>query len=572
MNRPTPAIVAQDAVRRLPRLALWLFCLAYLLPGWVGREPWKSLDMGAFGYMLALAQGTTDWWHPLLLGQPPEIEALLPYWLGAWAILIAPGWLDPALVARIPSLALGGLTLASTWYGVYYLARAPQAQPVAFAFGGEASPKDYARTLADAGLLALIACLGLARMAHEITPLLTQLAWVSLVFYGVAVVVAHPGRSLAAFGLGVLGLTLSGAPSLALILGLGSVLLCLLDPEVRQRRALLGLLLMCGLAAVLSQALDLWRWRLVSLPQEAAAWRSLLRLTMWFTWPTWPLALWTVWRWRGHWTTIRWSRHLMIPLWFTALALVSAIMTGSPDRTLLLALPALAALAAFALPTLRRSVKALIDWFTLLFFSGCAFVIWVVWIAMQTGWPAQPAANVSRLVPGFEPRFGMLAFVVALMASGVWCWLVRWRVGRHRAALWKSMVLPAAGAALCWLLLMTLWLPLLDFARSYAPLVRNVVALMGPTSCVQVHGLTQGQLAAFSYHGHLQLAPLMPASGKTLPAAQPRCDWLIVDSDALPALQGHDLMSDWTRVQTVRRPSDDNEDVVLWRRTTPIRP
>ncbi|MBU3653491.1 MAG: hypothetical protein FGM44_10465 [Limnohabitans sp.] len=563
MNRPTPAIVAQDAVRRLPRVALWLFCLAYLLPGWLGREPWKSLDMGAFGYMLALAQGNSSWWQPLLLGQAPEIDALLPYWLGAWFIQLSPSGWDLALMARVPFLLLSGLTLAGTWYGVYYLARAPQAQPVAFAFGGEASPKDYARTLADAGLLALIACLGLARMAHEITPLLVQLACVSLVFYGVAVVVAHPGRSLTAFALGVFGLTLSGAPSLALILGLGSVLLCRLDPEVQQRRALLGLLLICALAALLAQGLDLWRWRLVSLPQEAAAWRSLLRLMMWFTWPTWPLALWTIWRWRGHWTTIRWSRHLMIPLWFATLALVTSVMTGSPDRTLLLALPALSALAAFALPTLRRSVKALIDWFTLLFFSGCALVIWVVWVAMQTGWPAQPAANVTRLVPGFDPRFGPLACAVALLATGVWCWLVRWRVGRHRAALWKSLVLPAAGAALCWLLLMTLWLPMLDFARSYAPLVRNVVTLMGPTECVQVHGLTQGQMAAFAYHGRLRLEPLVTTS-----ESAPSCPWLIVDSDALPALAGSTWLAPWTRVQTVRRPSDDNEDVVLWRRTT----
>jgi hypothetical protein len=213
-------------------------------------------------------------------------------------------------------------------------------------------------------------------------------------------------------------------------------------------------------------------------------------------------------------------------------------------------------------------VKALIDWFTLLFFSGCALVIWVVWLSMQTGWPAQPAANVVRLVPGFTPRFGAVAFMLALLATLVWCWLVRWRVGRHRAALWKSLVLPASGAALCWLLLMTLWLPLLDFARSYAPLVRNVVALMGgPVPCVQVHGLTQGQLAAFQYHGQLTLEPLVPTGApSTASASGSQCPWLIVDSDAVPGLTGGPHLSGWARVQTVRRPSDDNEDVVLWRR------
>jgi hypothetical protein len=49
MNLPSPAIVAQAAVRRLPRLALWLFCAAYVVPGFLGRAPWKSADMTAAG-------------------------------------------------------------------------------------------------------------------------------------------------------------------------------------------------------------------------------------------------------------------------------------------------------------------------------------------------------------------------------------------------------------------------------------------------------------------------------------------------------------------------------------------
>ena len=43
---------------------------------------------------------------------------------------------------------------------------------VAFAFGGEAQPHDYARALADGGLLALVATLGLAQGAHEAAPAL----------------------------------------------------------------------------------------------------------------------------------------------------------------------------------------------------------------------------------------------------------------------------------------------------------------------------------------------------------------------------------------------------------------
>ena len=106
MNQPTPAIVPQSAVRRLPRLALWLFCVAYVVPGFLGREPWKNQDMTALGYMFELAQGGADWLHPTLLSQPPEFDALLPYWLGAWAMQLAPSWVAPDFAARLPFVAM----------------------------------------------------------------------------------------------------------------------------------------------------------------------------------------------------------------------------------------------------------------------------------------------------------------------------------------------------------------------------------------------------------------------------------------------------------------------------------
>src|SRR5512139_3762857 len=103
---------------------------------------------------------------------------------------------------------------------------------------------------------------------------------------------------------------------------------------------------------------------------------------------------------------------------------------------------------------------------------------------MQTGLPPQPAANVARLLPGFEPRFVILPFVFATLGTLAWGWLVKWRIGRHPAALWKSMVLPAGGAALSWLLLTTLWMPALDFALGYAPLVRRIEATVQPSDCI----------------------------------------------------------------------------------------
>nr|WP_315261838.1 hypothetical protein [uncultured Limnohabitans sp.] len=576
MTQPTPAIVPQSAVRRLPRIALWLFCAAYVLPGLFGREPWKGNEFNAFSYMLAMAEGTSSWLSPSLWGKLPELDALLPYWMGAWAIQLAPHWISAGLAVRIPFALLLALTLASTWHGVYYLALSPQAQPVPFAFGGEAKPKDYARTIADGAVLALIACLGLALLSHEASPILMQLALVSVVFYGVAALPYHPRYSLTAVTLGLLGLCLSGAPSFAVLMAIGSGLLCLLDRQSTSARTArlhaLWLFFVATAVAALATALDIWHWRLLPLHNEVQAWRSLLRLMVWFTWPAWPLMLWTLWRWRRQWASLHWSRHLVLPMWFTALTVSTALLTHSSSRTLLLALPAFATLAAFALPTLRRSVAALIDWFTLLFFSGSALIIWIIWIAMQTGWPTAPAKNVARLAPGFEPSFGWGAFVLALVATAAWGWLVSWRSARHRHALWKSLVLPAGGSALCWLLLLTLWLPLLDFAFSYKPWVAQIQGVMTKQDasqkrgvCLLSYGLTPSQMTAFHYHGGFDVKP----ADMTNIDQQRACPWLVVDNDLRPELGQVVQLNEWDRVRSIYRPADKKENVTLYHRRHP---
>jgi 4-amino-4-deoxy-L-arabinose transferase-like glycosyltransferase len=443
------------------------------------------------------------------------------------------------------------------------LARSPLAQPVAFAFGGEAGPLDYARAMADAGLLALIACLGLAQLSHEATPALAQLAFTAVLFYGLSAASREHTHWWPrwAVGAGLAGLALSGAPSVALLFGLGAVVVDSLQRRPTARalpRLWRSQVLLLSLAAVLlAAALDLWHWRLdVSQWGQAASQKSgasIARLFVWFMWPAWPLALWTLWRWRRQWD----SRHIALPLWFVAVVVVSTLLTTASDRGLLLALPPLAALAAFALPTLGRSVASLIDWFTLIFFTLCGTAIWVVWIALQTGVPRQPAANVARLLPGFEPSFSLLALLVALAATLAWAWLVHWRTGRHRSPIWKSLVLPAGGATLCWLLLTSLWLPLLNHGRGYAPAVRQVLSVVDRSSCVATLGLSTAQSAALRYHGHLELRALRSAQTHS------DCPFLIIDPASQQRLKD---VSAWTPVRGARRATDKNDDMLIYRR------
>lgn len=556
----TPAIVTQEAVRRLPRWALLVLSVAYVLAGFLGREPWKSVDMASFGQMRQLALGQSSWMSPSFLASMPEMMALLPYWLGAGFIQLnvllgAPLAMDVA--ARVPFALLLALALASTWYATYYLARLPQAQPVPFAFGGEADPINYARSLADGSLLAMLAMLGLAQLSHETTPTLSQLAFSALLFYAVAASSLRyiaPGIALL---LSSLGLALSGAPAFGLAL-------CLAAAWVRgmqgDAKALMWASAMaaCGLlAAALANSLGQWQAHIGSLPASARDWWTLGKLWVWFTWPAWPLALVALWRWRRWWRSL----HIAWPAAVLTVMVVATIVRPGADRTLLLAVPAFACLAAMALPTLHRSVSALVDWFTILFFAGCGLVIWVIYLSMHTNFPAKPAANVRRLLPGFEPSFSAITLVAALVATLGWIAVIVWRTGRHRSALWKSLVIPASGAVTCWILLTTLWMPMLDYARSYAPMIARVQLHVGNASCVHGAALNQAQATALQFHGRYAVIPMTSE-----PPPVQRCDWMIVDAERLKSDQ-FTMPEGWFQTHSVRRRSStDSETLLIYKR------
>jgi len=547
VNAPaTPAIVAERGAQRLPRLALLLVCAAYLLPGLFGRDPWRNADLTAFGFMASIAEGHASWWQPSIAGIAAP-GGPLPYWIGALAIKAMP-FLDPAFAARLPYALALVFVMALTWHSAFYLARTDAAQPVAFAFGGEADAVDYARTLADGALLALIATLGLLQLGHETTPELLQLFSITLFLYGLAAAPFQLAKARWALILALPALAASGAPAVAVTLALLGVVLCLRSTYGEVRGLLPWLLAAGSLSAISALAFNAWAWRVTLQPHWAPAGQA-LTLLAWFCWPAWPLALWTLWRWRNHWQ----RRHIFLPLVTALVPMVTSLLMDGSDRALLLALPPLAVMAAFALPTLKRSIAAAIDWFAVFFFSAGALFIWLYYVSMQTGWPAQPLANLRKLVTGFEPSFSLLALVLALAGTAAWLALVRWRTARHRHALWKSLALSAGGVALGWLLTLTLMLPPLDYARSNRPMVERLRAhLPQEANCVAAPDQPLATLAALEFLGHWKVDARQPLSNTT-------CHYALQPSTAV-------VPDGWEAVALIRRPSDRAASLAVLRR------
>ena len=557
---PNPALVTQQAAQRMPRLALLLLCAAYVLPGLLGRDPWRGADLTAFGQMLALAEDRAPWMAPALGGVPTD-AALLPHWIGALAIKALQAWFGPALAARLPFAAMLVLTLVAVWYATFHLARSEAAQPLPLAFGGEASPVDYGRASADGALLAFIATLGLLQLGHETTPELAQLAAAACLQWALAAA-PHRGWQVRATALLALpALAASGAPAMALALGLGSLGLAWRSPQPNFRALLPWLAAATALSAALAWATGSWAWR-VAPAIEAPL---LARLWLWFLWPAWPLAVWTLWGWRRQLL----QHHLAVPLLGLLVALGACVAMDGSDRALMLGVPGIAVLAAFALPTLQRGSTAAIDWFSVFFFTLCAGIVWVFYGALQTGVPAAARAAVERLAPGFQPEAGALPLVtltLAALATLAWGWLVRWRTRRHRPVIWKSLVLPAGGVALNWMLLMTLGLPLLDYARSNRALAERLARHVPAGACVAAPGAPASLVAALEYHGHHPVDAREAASDGDCPALV----MVLVErgpGQARGARQAERLREKgWRETARERGPTERRELVLVFRR------
>ncbi|WP_202757295.1 ArnT family glycosyltransferase [Burkholderia cenocepacia] len=507
-----------SATRALPRWLLLTLCFVYAAFGLFGRDPWKNEDAAGFGVMWTMAKGGWhDWLLPNLVGKFITTDGPLGYWLGALSIRGLGPWVDASNASRVDTGVLFCVACAFVWYAAYLLGRRAEVQPFKYAFGGEPEPRDYGRTLADGALLVLVACFGLAERGHETTPQLAQFAWIAMLVYGIVRGIDKPLQGALWWGLAIGLVALSGNPVLVVALLAGTAALWLVTPEMRNLRLpLVGVPLAAAIFA-------LWPLAAFVAAPDDAAWffnqwihGSLMRFSgpptavlgyaaknlPLFTWPAWPLAIWAWWSWAG----MRRRAHIAIPL-SVAVPLVALVILQSQqsNRMYMLLLPPLAVLATFALPTLKRGTINAIDWFAVLSFTILGTFVWLVWLASLTGFPHPLARNLARLVPGYEPHFKILSFICAVIVTVCWCFLARWRVSRQPKVLWRSVVLSSAGTTLMWVLLMTLWLPIVNYGRTYRDVAQQIaVHLPSDYECISPVRLGDAQIATFAYFGNMR--------------------------------------------------------------------
>jgi len=528
------------ATKSIPRIIIFALTLIYGFAGLFFRDPWKNEDAIGFGGMWTLFRGNSiDWVVPHLAGRDISLGAPLPYWMGATLINLFGSWIGAANAARLYSAICFFAAALAIWYTTYLLGRRREVQPMVLAVGGQPDLKSYGMTLADGALLIFLACVGLAQRAHETTPMMAQLMGISIVLYGTVRGLDKPWQGGLWTGLGIAIVALSSNLTLSLIIVTSTIIAVIAsNAKLRFRWTLTSTVLgLIGFA--------IWPivWYLADLPVQwrhiaEEGWRnmpemrttpsidslSFLSVNFWaYAWPVWPLAMMSLAHWgrtkeAGAWR----APHLAIPLSLFIGSLIYILFRlGANEHDLMILIPSLSIIAAFSLPVLKRSVISFIDWFAMFSFTLIALAIWIIWLAKVTGYPESTATNVARLLPGFESQFNVLGFIVALAITGLWLAVVRWRTSRAPKEIWRCLIISASGTTLMWVLLMTLWLPTINFAKTYRHVsARLVQVIPSGGGCINTSNLGFAQLASFQYFSKLNFRD------------DPNCPWMLTHSQS----------------------------------------
>ncbi|MBT8604505.1 hypothetical protein G6704_03550 [Polynucleobacter paneuropaeus] len=560
------------ATRSIPRIIIFALTLVYGFAGLFFRDPWKNEDAIGFGGMWTLFRGNTfDWIVPHLAGRELSLGAPFPYWLGGTLIRLFGPWVGAANAARLYSAICFFATAVAIWYATYLLGRRPEVQPMAFAVGGQPDRKSYGMTLADGALLIFLACIGLAQNAHETTPMMAQLMGIGFILYGTVRGLDKPWQGGLWTGLGLMIVILSSNLTLSLIM-VSSTIIAVLASNAKLRlrwtltSTVLGLIgfaiwpaLWYGfnLSPELRHVAEVG-WRNMPVMRSSISLDSIgfLGVNFWaYAWPVWPLAAISLAHWGTNKSAGAWrAPHLAIPLSLFIGSLIYVLFrVEANEHDLMILIPSLAIIGAFSLPILKRNLISFIDWFAMLSFTVIAIAVWVIWFAKVTGYPESTAANLARLLPGFQAQLNWLAFFIALAITGVWLAIVRWRTSRAPKEIWRCLIISASGTTLMWVLLMTLWLPTINYAKTYRYVAARLSQVISTnTGCVNTSSLGLSQLASFDYFTKLDLRD------------DPNCPWMLTHSQseaqAFGSLNDKKLVLIWED----RRAADRDERLRLY--------
>ena len=168
-------IVFDGSVSPLKTVLFVVICLAWVLPGLIGHDPWKPDEPVQFGIVLSMLQGASNaWLVPTLAGLPYVEHPPFYFWVAAFFANLCESFLPLHDGARLASAFFVSLTMG------FLAATAVRLQN---------------ERAARICVLLLIASLGFLLRAHELSPALGAMTGMAIALYGMTWIASDAKRA-----------------------------------------------------------------------------------------------------------------------------------------------------------------------------------------------------------------------------------------------------------------------------------------------------------------------------------------------------------------------------------------
>lgn len=537
-NMSTPrARVGERAKTHL----LLVLCAVWLFMGLIGHAPWKPFESHSISTIKNMLD-SGQYLAPHSAGNPNIVDPPLFY-------------LSASLLAKVLQPILPIHDAARIASGLWML--------ITLLMIGMAGRELWDKGIGRQTTFVFMGSLGLIVSAHTLTPAVASLTGLAAGFYALALSRRRPYRAsvLLAFGLTISFLS-TGLLPLSILLATCLILPCLFS--VWRSKSFLYVVAIA--IAIASPFLAIWpalclifhpdlfhTWWQQSIAQFNDSYHVyLLKTLLWYAWPALPLAIWGTWRYRAQ--LLNKPRFQLI----LTFMLVAWVLIGfGADRKDIFALPLLIPLTVMAggsIETLKRGTAGALNWFGLILFGLMSSLIWLGWIAMMTGSPAKIKERLTFLSGMTQLNFNFIAVAFAIAVSLIWLFAIfrAQHSNRSGATNW------AIGMTCVWTLLMTLWLPMIDSARSYSTVFTQLkAALPKDFACITSNRLGESQRDLLHYYANVKTQAFETEQNLN-------CDLYLIQGDT--DRDKIDPGTDWKLLWNGKRISDRHEYFELFQR------
>ena len=537
-NMSTPRARVGDSIKTQLLLVL---CAIWILVGLTGHAPWKHLEATSISIVKSILDGGSMI-APLASGSV-SLETPPLYYLSAA--------LGANMLAPLMDIHDGARFMNVLWLSIILL------------MVGMTGRELWSRGVGRHATFIMIGTIGLVISAHSLTAEVASLASTATGFYALALSKRRPWRASGLFGAALVVGFLSYGFMPILILISTALVLPILFKSWRTQSFMKFLTVSILIA---SPFIIVWLGMLHYYnPLIYSHWwdknlnrfhhTNLLyffRILIWYAWPALPLALLGLWRYRQQ--LFKKPKFQLILVFFTCTIVLLGIGAPAKDIHALPLLLPLVAMGAGAVEHLKRGMAAALNWFGIMLFGLIGSLIWLGWVAITIGYPAKIKERIVFLSGLNHLDFNWLFFLIALIVSIIWIFVcIRAKqTNKSTVSNW------AIGMTVSWSLLMTLWLPLLDSAKSYQSVFSSLnSALQKKYTCINSLNVERQQRLLLNYYTDIKVQPLQVAS-------QPNCDlYLILDTKGTD--KAHPGQN-WKKIWTGKRPADRRESFRLFKR------